>query len=102
MSKSPIKYQPSNGTEGMIFTDQYCMQCKHCDPNPEGEKQCDILLRTLVHDINDEEYPSEWTYSEKDVPVCTKWEKWNWGSEENPTPPEEPEFIDTNQLNLFD
>ncbi len=32
-------YQPSNGTEGMYFTDKYCMNCLHCYPDPDGEKR---------------------------------------------------------------
>jgi hypothetical protein len=98
------KYKPSNGTEGMIFTDEYCMNCIHCDPNPEGEKQCDILLRTMCYDLNDKEYPEEWTYNEKEEPICTAWKKWNWGAKGNPDDPNNPNYQEPhnpNQLILF-
>jgi hypothetical protein len=51
-------YQPSNGTEGMIFTDVFCDRC--AKENSIEEKYCSILTRTLVHDAHDKEYPKEW------------------------------------------
>lgn len=84
------KYRPSNGTEGMIFTDTYCMNCINCDPDPTGKKQCGILFRTLVHNINDEEYPQEWTYDENDKPICTSWVKWDWDNNGDPDDPDNP------------
>ncbi len=100
------KYQPSNGCEGMWFTEEYCMQCLHCDPHPCGDKQCEILCATMVFDINDKEYPKEWVYDENDNPICTKWQKWDWGNDGDPDddnnpnkPPYEPQ--DPNQLMMF-
>lgn len=71
------KYKPSNGTEGMVFTDQFCMQCTHCDPDPSGDKQCDILLRTLIYEVDEPEYPEEWIYKDG-VPTCTAHIHKNW------------------------
>lgn len=99
------KYQPSNGTEGMSFIEDHCMQCIHCDPNPEGKKQCDIMMRTMAYSVTDKEYPSEWTYDEKDNPTCTEFVKWDWGNDgdpddpDNPNKPDDPK--DPNQLDLF-
>lgn len=98
------KYQPSNGTEGMSFTDHYCMNCLHCDPNPEGKKQCLILCNALCYNINDKEYPKEWTYDENDNPICTNWQKWDWGNDGDPDNldnPRAPVPYDPNQLVLF-
>lgn len=99
------KYQPSNGSEGDWFTGKFCWQCIHCDPDPEGAKQCDILCKSLVFDTKDEEYPSEWTYDDNGKPTCTAWQKWDWGNdgdpddEDNPKAP--PALPDPDQMNMF-
>lgn len=96
-------YRPSNGSEGMWFTDKYCMKCLHCDPNPDGAKQCMILCNTMVYDTNDKEYPKEWIYDENDQPKCTKYHKWDWGNDGDPDDPDNPNWIpptDPNQLCL--
>lgn len=101
MSRS---YEPSNGTEGMYFTDEFCMQCIHCDPDPDGEKQCDILLNTLCFSIGDPEYPEEWIYDEDDKPTCTSHVKHDWGNDGDPddddNPKAPPKPVPDNQLFL--
>lgn len=99
-------YEPSNGTEGMIFTDKFCMQCLHCDPDPEGEKQCEILCATMCFSKKDKEYPREWIYDAEGNPTCTKWQKWDWGNDGDPDDPDNPnkppyEPNDPNQLMMF-
>lgn len=97
------KYRPSNGTEGEAFTSTYCMNCFHCDPNPEGEKQCEIMMRTFLYYTNDPEYPKEWIYDENNNPICTAWKKWDWGNDDDEggrSEPPEPEPDDPNQLCL--
>lgn len=84
------KYRPSNGTEGMGFTETYCMNCIHCDPNPDGKKQCDILMRSMCYDLKDKEYPEEWTYDENNRPICTNWQKWDWGNDGDPDDRDNP------------
>lgn len=104
MDKPGEPYYPSNGTEGYSFIDYYCMNCLHCDPDPEGEKQCMILCRTLVHSPKDPEYPKEWTYNEKGEPICTNHVKWDWGNDGNPDDPDNPNnppSVDPDQLSLF-
>ncbi len=96
-------YRPSNGTEGEIFHERHCYQCIHCDPDPSGDKQCNILLRTLIHSINEPEYPKEWCYIDG-TPTCTSWVKWDWGNDCNPYDPDNPKApipYDPNQLLLF-
>lgn len=99
------KYQPSNGTEGMYFTEEHCMQCLHCDPDPDGKKQCEIMMRSFLYSVNDPEYPSEWTYDENDKPTCTNWQKWDWGNDGDPddrdNPKAPPPPPDPNQLDMF-
>lgn len=98
------KYQPSNGTEGEYFIDKFCMNCIHCDPDPNGKKQCDILCATFVYSVKDSEYPKEWVYNENDEPVCTAWVKWDWGNDgdpDNPQNPKAPIPYNPNQLMLF-
>lgn len=96
-------YQPSNGTEGMHFTDMYCMQCINCDPNPEGEKQCEILMMSMCYYAHEPEYPKEWIYDNEGQPTCTAWVKWDWGNDDDPdgnTPPPKPVPEDPAQLLL--
>jgi hypothetical protein len=61
-------YRPGNGFEGSIFDDNWCSRCQHDaawreDPS---EFACDILSRTLLYNIDNLEYPTEWV--EDDVP----------------------------------
>ena len=100
------KYQPSNGSEGIDFTETYCMNCTHCDPDPYGEKQCDILCRSMVYNINDPEYPREWVKDDDGRnPRCTAWVKWDWGNDGDPDDPENPKAPppppDPSQINMF-
>ena len=67
-------YQPSNGTEGMIFCEEWCEKCIH--DRPETEHYCLILSRSYMFDIDDPEYPKEWIYKDG-IPCCTKFaEHW--------------------------
>jgi hypothetical protein len=94
------KYRPSNGTEGMGFTEHFCDRCINQHPDPDNPKQCMILCRTMVHDVKDKEYPEEWTYDDNGRPTCTAWKKWDWGRDDDGNwidPPEMPPD-DPNQL----
>jgi len=95
------KYRPSNGTEGMWFEDKFCMNCINCDPNPDGKKQCMIMMRAFMHDTNEPQYPTEWVYDENNKPTCTAWVKWDWGNDGDPDNPDNPNHRppeDPNQL----
>jgi len=96
-------YMPSNGTEGMHFHDKFCMQCIHCNPDPSGKKQCDILCASLCFSIGDADYPKEWVYDENDNPSCTAWKKWNWDEQGDPDNPKNENYVqpeDPAQLKL--
>lgn len=73
------KYQPSNGTEGMIFIDAWCSECQRDKALREGidisecddDELCEIVAKTMTYDINDKEYPSEWQFGSDGQPRCT-------------------------------
>ena len=85
-------FQPSNGTEGMMFTDAFCDNCLHQHPDPNHKKQCMILCRTMCHSPKDKEYPEEWVYNDEGWPVCTAWHKWDWGNDGDPDDPDNPNY----------
>jgi hypothetical protein len=68
--KAGKPYRPSNGTEGMIFEENYCEQCKKC--NEDG---CIILFSAVVYEINEPLYPKEWVFDSEGSPTCTAFEK---------------------------
>lgn len=64
-----MKYRPSNGTEGMIFMEEWCDNCLN-QPESSDDGECEILGRTLIYGINEPEYPTEWIYKDG-IPTCT-------------------------------
>ncbi len=99
------KYRPSNGTEGMCFIDEYCCNCIHGKYEHTGDTNdnpCEILSRSFLYDVDEKEYPEEWTYDDKGEPCCTAFKKWDWGRDDdgNFKNPEIPPPDDPNQLCL--
>lgn len=72
------KYRPSNGTDGMWFEEKFCMQCRRCNPDPDKQPQCKILLRMLVYGTEEKEYPKQLIYDEKGNGICTSFEQHDW------------------------
>lgn len=71
------KYRPANGTEGEWFKEKFCYRCRYLVFVEDiGSEDCslDILGDAETFDINEENYPDEWTYNEKGKPICTKFE----------------------------
>ncbi len=69
LPSSRTKYRPSNGTEGMMFMEQWCFRCfKDSESLP-----CEILANTFVLDVDDPRYPKEWTWVPVDMstPSCS-------------------------------
>ncbi len=67
-------YQPSSGSEGMGFMEDFCFRCKHwVFDKPTDTYGCKKRIhdRTLFHDIGDSEYPKEWKYDDEANPICT-------------------------------
>ena len=48
----------------------YCYQCSKFPESPDAKKQCNIFLRTQMHDTDEPEYPREWRYVDG-KPTCT-------------------------------
>ncbi len=96
------KYQPSNGTEGMGFMETFCDKCLNQHPDPNSPKQCMIIMRTMLYNTRDKEYPEEWTYDENGKPICTAFVKWDWGKDDdgNWIEPLIPPPVPDNQLCL--
>ena len=72
-------YQPSNGTEGCAFWDEFCDYCERDRAfreaaEPAAEDGCEILARSLAFDITDPRYPREWCYVDN-KPTCTAFER---------------------------
>ena len=66
------RYRPSNGTEGDAFIAAFCERCERDRAFREGTGDgCEILARTLVLDVDDPDYPTEWTYDTDEMPTCT-------------------------------
>lgn len=67
-------YRPSNGTEGEIFYDNWCVRCHR----EAGASKCRIYGRSMMYNIGDKGYPKEWI---RDVgpwpgnPRCTAFEE---------------------------
>ena len=69
------KYRPANGSEGMRFMARFCDRCaKEEYDERHPEKGCRILAATMAFDVDDEEYPDEWTYDQDGKPTCTAFE----------------------------
>ena len=99
-------FRPSNGTEGMIFTEHFCENCmfeKFMHSQNDDDATCEIFTATMVFDVNDKEYPKEWVYDEEGWPVCTKWVKWDWNRDDDGEWNDPPKVVppDPNQLHLF-
>lgn len=86
------KYRPSNGTEGDGFHENFCFQCLHerwvhRQEEDRDEDKCIIMNHTLLYQVDDPRYPSEWTYDDKGNPTCTKFVKFDWGTDDDPREP---------------
>lgn len=82
----PDPYQPSNGTEGMCFTEKFCEQCIHekfTHTQDDDDKKCDIFSRTMYLTPKDDDYPKEWIYGVDGKPTCTAWVKHDWGDDDD-------------------
>lgn len=92
-----ILYYPSNGTEGYDFVETYCMNCVHCDPDPDGPKQCPILAHAQIDMV------PQWVYDGNNNPICTKYKQWDWEKQGNPDDPDNPNApiaVGENQLRI--
>lgn len=61
------KWRPANGTEGIMFMEQFCYRCSEDDGE---DKLCEICTNTMIYDTKDDEYPKEWQYGNDGQPIC--------------------------------
>lgn len=71
-------FVPSNGSEGMIFTGAWCDNCLHQHPDPDNERQCEIILRSWLG-----ERTPEWRHDSEGWATCSEWRKWDWGRDDD-------------------
>lgn len=107
------RFLPSNGTEGMIFVENFCSECIHerwMHHQNEDKGKCEILSNSMLHDRpcldKDLKYDGwEWfdngdfdNYKWK----CNQHKHFDWGNDRNEwnEPPEPPPY-NPNQLLLF-
>lgn len=83
-------YIPSNRTEGGIFRQQFCDQCRHDHKytvTGDPDDACQILNATLIYNPGDVGYPKEWIYEDpKDIfsGTCTGFEQYGDGIKQEP------------------
>lgn len=73
------KYQPSNGTEGDRFFENWCYQCARdkamnsgTDYDECGDNEiCDRIARSFAYNVDEPEYPAEWQIDKNGQPCCT-------------------------------
>ena len=58
------KYRPSNGTIGMSFMSEFCDKCA-------VRSICRILPKVMTCNVDDPQYPEQWTYDAEGNPTCT-------------------------------
>lgn len=71
-------YKPSNGTEGEIFFSKFCYRCKNYVYDEEtGSDDCilNLILAAEINDIDDPDYPDQWTYDKDNKPTCLEFVK---------------------------
>lgn len=66
------KYRPSNGTEGQLFLDAFCRRCER-DGNGDDDdgQRCEINGLTMIYQVGEAEYPTEWQHGKDGQPCCT-------------------------------
>ena len=70
-----------------IAINVYTKRWIHRQKEDRDEDKCEIINLTMGFDVNDAEYPSEWTYDDKGHPTCTKFVKFDWGTDDDPREP---------------
>lgn len=111
------RFIPSNGTDGMIFIDQFCSNCIHerwMHHQDSDEVKCEILSNSMLHNRpcydkdlgvdgwewfdngNFDNYPKNYEWE------CNQFKYFNKGDDRDGwnEPPETPPY-DPNQLILF-
>ena len=78
----------------MIFLEAFCERCRHekwTHTQNDKDLKCEILSNSFLGEL-----VPEWIYNEEGWPVCTAWEFWDWGYDDetgdlvDPPPPPDP------------
>ena len=77
--KAGEKYRPANGYEGEIFFSFWCRHCQRDKAMREGydindcydDEKCDILRNSMEFNVDEDDYPHQWTYGLDGQPCCT-------------------------------
>lgn len=64
MVSENMKFRPSNGIIGESFIGDWCGTCTRF-------LDCEIYPRAMLHQIDEPEYPVEWTYDADGEACCT-------------------------------
>ncbi|WP_370171821.1 hypothetical protein [Sphingobium abikonense] len=62
-------YRPANGSEGADFIGRWCGRCTRDD-----DGRCSIVAASMIFQLTDSEYPSEWRTNGASGPHCTAFE----------------------------
>lgn len=70
------KYRPSNATEGRLFFEMWCDRCKKDQAFRDGVgDSCPIVASTIIYNVDNPNYPKEWTFDDNGRPICTAFEE---------------------------
>lgn len=75
--RTNFRYRPTSGAEGDSFQHQWCVRCRKDAAHradPESGDGCPIVASTFVFEIDEDDYPAEWTYRDDGQPICTAFE----------------------------
>lgn len=62
-------YRPSNGTEGMMFEEEFCSRCVKQD-GPDGDSMCSVWDAAMFFSADEPDYPKELVWSPEGHPIC--------------------------------
>ena len=74
MSSMPTAFKPINDFSLWLWAQRHCVSCVHFieEPDSSGMRFCslNIIRKSLVHKIDDVDYPSELIWKDG-FPICT-------------------------------
>lgn len=62
-------YRPSTGSEGYLFENAWCQQCRHYD-----DGCCNTLNAAIRFHTADPEYPKAWRFNDAGEPECAEFQ----------------------------
>jgi hypothetical protein len=71
MTEHHKPYRPGNAREGWDFDDAWCARCQQDAGFRDGDGGCHVLADTIIFNVDEPGYPTEWRYGENGKPECT-------------------------------